>query len=425
MSQPGTNLGHFPGYVRFWIASTVSDFGTHITAIAISVIVVLRLNGGAADVGLVNAARWLPYLLLGLLLGVLADRYPRKPVLVAGDFGRGVILTAIAVMGLAGWLSLPVLILLMFIFGTLSLMSDAAFQSFIPQLVPRELLVRANARLQQSDSVAQTSGPAIAGWLTQLITAPAALLVDAASYFVSGLVVASIPGAPAKTPAPATTSGLRYRILEGPRWVYRHPRLGPLAWGTHLWFVFFSTFGAVFTVYALRERDLGAGGLGVVLACTGVGSVIGTLISPGFGSTFGAGRSIILARALYPVAFLIIAAAGFFAVGSWTAFTLIALGQFVIGFALGTEGPQQMGYQQAVTPDRLMGRMTATMRSVNRGMIVLGAPLGGFLAESIGNRSAMSVAAAGMVAVVVYMATSGVWRARMEDQLSAEEATAN
>lgn len=418
-------LSQFPGYVRFWIASTVSDFGTHITAIAISVIVVLRLDGGAADVGLVSAARWLPYLLLGLLLGVLADRYPRKPVLIAGDFGRGTILVVIAFMGLGGWLTLPVLLVLMFVFGTLSLMSDAAFQSFIPQLVPRELLVRANARLQQSDSVAQTSGPAIAGWLTQLLTAPAALLVDAASYFVSGSVVASIPGDPARTPALAPTSGLRHRILEGPRWVYGHHRLGPLAWGTHLWFLFFSMFGAIFTVYALRERDLGAGGLGVVLACTGIGSVIGTLISPGFGSAFGAGKTIIVFRAVYPLAFLIIAAAGFFAVGNWTALTLIAVGQFLIGFALGTEGPQQMGYQQAVTPDRLMGRMTATMRSVNRGMIVLGAPLGGFLAESIGNRPAMSVAAAGMVVVVVYMATSGVWRARIEDQLSAEEATAN
>jgi MFS family permease len=407
-------LTQFPGYVRFWIASTVSDFGTHITSIAISVIVVLRLDGSATDVGLVSAARWLPYLLFGLHAGVLVDHYPRKTVLVAADFGRGTILVAIAGFGLAGWLSLPGLVALMFVFGALSLMSDAAFQSFIPQLVPRELLVRANARLQQSDSVAQTTGPAAAGWLIQLLSAPAALLVDAASYFVSCLVVATIPGRPAKAPA-APTGGLGHRIREGIEWIYRHPRLGPLVLSTHLWFVFFSMFGAIFTVYALRERDLGAGGLGVVLACTGVGSVIGAAGSMGFGSAFGAGRTIILARALYPVAFSIIVAAGFFATGNWAGFACLAAGQFLIGLALGIEGPQQMGYEQAVTPDRLMGRMTAIRRSANRGMIVLGAPLGGLLAESISYRPAMCVAAAGMVAVVLFLAASGFSRARIED----------
>ena len=417
-------LTSYPGYVRFWIASTVSDFGTHITAIAISVIVVLRLDGSASDVGLVSAARWLPYLLLGLLAGTFADRFPRKPVLVTGDFGRGVILVTIAVLGFSGWLELPVVLLLMFLFGTFSLVSDAAFQSFIPQLVPRELLVRANARLQQSDSVAQTSGPAVAGWFIQLITAPAALLIDAASYFISGLVVASIPSAPSPPHQPSGVAGFRQRILAGPKWLYGHARLGPLAWGTHAWFIFFSMFNAVFTVYALRERDLGAGGLGVVLACAGVGSVIGALSSPRAGAALGAGKTITLARAGYPVAFLVIAASGFLPVGTAGAFALIALGQFVVGLALGVEGPQQMGYQQAVTPDRLMGRMSATMRSVNRGMIVVGAPLGGVLAENIGNRPAMVVAAAGMVCVVVFMATSQAWHARMEDQLSAEEATA-
>lgn len=415
-------LSQFPGFVRFWIASTVSDFGTYITSIAISVIVVLRLDGGATAVGLVNAARWLPYLLLGLVAGALLDRRRRKPILVAGDFARAAILATIATLGLAGWLTVPLLLVLMFLFGTLSLVSDAAFQSFIPQLVPRELLVRANARLQQSDSVAQTTGPAVAGWLTQVLTAPAALLLDAASYVVSGVVVASIPASESQTAPPAPAASVFSRIREGLSWFYRHPRLRPLALSTHLWFVFHSMFGAVFAVYALRERDLGAGGLGVVLACAGVGSVFGTFVSSRVGDVLGVGRTMILARSGYPVAYLVIAAAGFAPVGDWVGFVAIGLGQFLIGLALGTEGPQQMGYQQAITPDRLMGRMSATMRSINRGMIVLGAPLGGLLAEQFGNRTAISIAAAGMVLVVLFMASSGIRHARIEDQLSEAEA---
>lgn len=411
-------LRQYPAYVRFWAASTASDFGTYITTIAINVIVVLTLHGGAGSVGLVNAARWLPYPFLGLFAGAWVDRHRRKPILVAGDFGRGAILISISLLGLGGWLTVPLVAAHVFVFGVLSLAADAAFQSFIPELVPRQLLVRANARLEQSDSVAQTTGPALAGWLTQVVAAPTAILVDAASYFVSGLVIAGIQQ-PHSPPRPALTGdGLLRRIQEGLAWVYRHPRLGPLALTTHLWFLFNSMFGVVFTVYALRERELGPFVFGVVLACAGVGSVLGTLVTARAGDFFGAGRVMVFGRSIYPVAFAIIAAAGFAPVGSWTGVAAIGFGQFLIGIGLGLEGPQEMGYQQAVTPDRLMGRMSATRRSINRGMIVIGAPVGGLLAEAIGIRLTMCVAATGMALVAILMMLSGLHHARMEDQFS-------
>jgi MFS family permease len=410
-------LRDYPGYVRFWAASTASDFGTYITTIAISVIVVLTLHGGAGSVGLVNAARWLPYPFLGLFAGAWVDRHPRKPILVAGDFGRGAILVSISVLGLGGWLTVPLLAAHIFAFGVLSLAADAAFQSFIPELVPRQLLVRANARLDQSDSVAQTTGPALAGWFMQVVAAPAAILVDAASYFISGLVVASIQQ-PHSPSAALTGDGLLRRIQEGLAWVYRHPRLGPLALTTHLWFLFNSMFNVVFTVYALRDRELGPFAYGAVLACAGVGSVLGTLVTTRMGDWLGAGRVMVLSRGIYPVAFLMIAAAGFVPVGDWAGVVAIGFGQLLIGIALGLEGPQEMGYQQAVTPDRLMGRMSATRRSINRGMIVIGAPLGGLVAEAVGIRFTMSLAAIGMALVAMLMVASGLHHARMEDQLS-------
>ncbi|MEO8540953.1 MAG: MFS transporter [bacterium] len=416
-------LTDYPRYVRFWAASTVSGFGTYITTIAINVIVVLRLGGDGVDVGFVNAARWLPYPLLGLLAGVWIDRHRRKPILVAGDFGRGMIIVSISVLGLTHTLTVPLLEVHMLVFGVLSLVSDAAYQSFVPQLVPRELLVRANARLEQSASVAQTTGPALAGWVTQLLSAPAALLIDAISYFVSGFVVASIPSSSAPLPA-AAPGNVGRQIREGLRWVYRHPRLGPLTWTTHLWFLSNSMFSVVFTVYALRERDMGPGGLGVVLAFAGAGAVLGTVITTRVGDRLGAGRTIILGRLVYAPAFAIIIAAGATSPDAWTGFAGIAFGQLLIGFGLGLEGPQEMGYQQAVTPDRLMGRMSATKRSINRGMIVIGAPLGGFVAGAVGNRPAMAIAAAGMVLVVVLLAASDARHARMADQLTEDEASA-
>ena len=215
-----------PGFARFWTASTVSGFGTYITTLAIQVLIVLTLHAGAAGVGLVNAARWLPYLLFGLVAGVLVDRSRRRPVLVTTDIGRGLLLIAIPALALTHRLSIPVLMVFMAVFGLLSLLNDAASQSFLPRLVPAHLLTEANARLDQSDAVAQTSGPALAGGLVSLLTAPWAVLVDAASYLISGVLLARVNVAE-PPPNPATDRNIRREAAEGLRWIYAHPILAP------------------------------------------------------------------------------------------------------------------------------------------------------------------------------------------------------
>lgn len=123
------------------------------------------LDGSAADVGWVNAARWAPYLVVGLLVGVLADRVRRKPLLVSTDLSRAVVLGVVPLLALTEKLSVAVLAGLMVVFGLLSVCNDAAHQSFLPRWLPREALPRANAALQQSSAVAQNSGSVLAGGL--------------------------------------------------------------------------------------------------------------------------------------------------------------------------------------------------------------------------------------------------------------------
>src|SRR5437660_5594407 len=156
-----TRLREQPGYLRFWAASTVSDFGTYVTTLALQVLIVVTLHASATEVGIVNAARWLPYLMFGLLAGVLADRYRRRPVLVGTDLGRAVVLGMVPLLWLLGALSIPVLVVLMFAGGTLAVQSDAAHQSFLPRLVAPGTLTHANARLEQSMAVAQSTGPVL------------------------------------------------------------------------------------------------------------------------------------------------------------------------------------------------------------------------------------------------------------------------
>ena len=187
------SLRDSPGFHRFWLAFTVSNFGTYVSTIAIQVIVVFNLHDGAAGVGLVSAARWLPYLLFGLVAGVLVDHSRRRPLLVITDLARGLLLVVVPVLALIHDLSLAALLLFMAAFGLMSLLNDAASQSLLPRLVPSDQLTSANARLDQSGAVAQTSGPAIGGGLVSLLTAPVAVLFDAASYIASGLLLLRIP----------------------------------------------------------------------------------------------------------------------------------------------------------------------------------------------------------------------------------------
>lgn len=436
-----------PRFVRFWLASTVSDFGTYVTTVALSVLIVVTLDGSAFDQGLVNAARWAPYLLFGLVAGIVVDRFQRITVLIVGDIGRGILLCVLCAAAVLDILSVPALIAIIFTFGTLALLSDAAFQSFLPVLVPRAQLTRANARLQQSETVAQTSGAAFAGGLVAIVSAPIALLFDACSYFFSGALLSSVRRGPNTHVRPHEPAGasVRERIGEGLRWIYGHVHLRPLAVSTHVWFVGFSMVGAVVPSLVLRELDLGAFGLGLVLGGAGVGAVIGTTLATRLGDRFGTGRILIAASLMEPVGVAVMALApvvltslegdvpagidrgfaGDWPASVWSGLAVAFAGQFIIGSAMGASGPLEMGFWQAVTPDRLIARMSATRRSVNRSMIVLGAPIGGFIASSAGVQPALWVAATVMLLAGTILAISPVRSARIElHQLSDEEAQA-
>lgn len=144
---------------RFWLGETVSSFGSSVSVLALQTIVVLTLHGTAADIGWLNAARWLPYLLLGLIIGALIDRRRRRPVMIGTDLARAVLLIIIPVTWATGLLSLPLLLVIVVAFGAAALTNDAASMSFIPRLVPRDRLQRAHARLDGADAVAQAGGP--------------------------------------------------------------------------------------------------------------------------------------------------------------------------------------------------------------------------------------------------------------------------
>lgn len=398
-----------PGFVRYWIASTTGSFGTAVSTVAVQVLVVQMLVATPAEVGVVNAARVLPYAFLGLFAGVLIDRVRRKPLLVWSNAAQAVALLAIPVLWLADALSLPVVAAVLFVVGALSVLEIAARQSFLPRLVPKSALLSANARIDQGDTVAMTSGPALGGGMIAVIGAPFTVLADALTCALGAVMNARVrveePALPRRPTTPAQVLG---DIGDGVRFIYRHRTIAPHAISTHIWFVGNAMALTAFAPFALREMGLGAVAYGVVLAFTGVGGLLGALLAVRTGRRLGAGGATLLGFAVAPVAW------GGSALAPPTAVGIVILGaaQVVAGFGMGVANANSLGYRQAVTPDALQGRMNATIRSANRTCAVVGALAGGLVAQLLGLRPALWVSVAIFVVAAVVVLSSPLRTAR-------------
>jgi MFS family permease len=401
-------------FARYWTAAAISSFGSAVTAVAMPVLVVQLLGATPFQVGVVNAAQFVPYALLGLIAGVYTDRWRRKPILVWASVGRALSLGAIPILWLAGALHIWILVIALVLFGAFSVFGFAATQSLLPRLVTPARLVPANARLDQTDAAAQSLGPAIGGGLVGLLGAPVAIAVDAVSYLIDAALNASIQ---VDEPRPdASNRRFRTEIGDGLRWTYRHRTLGPLAVSTHVWFLANGAAMTVLSLVALRSLGFTAYTYGLLQAAFGISSLIGASIAPWCGTRLGSGRVIILARVAYPIVWLLVALAPSTPVGDVLLFIALPLQ----GLAAGIENSNEMGYWQALTPDKLLGRANATRRSVNRTMAALGALIAGLTAGLAGDRPALIGAVIAFAAAALTAALSPLREAPFQTASKAE-----
>lgn len=408
----GNGVLTYPAFVRFWIADAVSNLGTFVSGLALQLLLIQNLHANQTELGLIRTAQQLPYLLFGLLTGVLVDRMRRRPVLIAADAGAAVLFGAIGVLALTDTLTVPLLAVLVFGAGAASMFFRAAHQSLLPNLVPLTLLPAANSRLEQTMSAAQSTGPLVAGALVRFLSAPIAIVVDAVSYLASALVLGTVrvlESPPAKHP----DRHLWRELKEGARWVYRHETLSPYAISLHLWFFFNSLVTTVLVFFAVVDLHLDALAIGVILACAGLTGVLGAGLAPRLGERFGVGRVYTAAEWLSPIAYLLVILARPGVAGV----AVLVISQLLFGFGMGVKGPLESSYRNAVTPDRLRARMNATIRSLNWGSIAISAPLGGLIAATWGNRPAIAVGIAGLTVAALVVNLSPFRFARMPDEV--------
>lgn len=385
---------------------TISEFGSRITFVAWPLIAAVTLDATPSQMGLLYASLTAPMLIVSLIAGVWVDRSRRRPILLWTDYGRGALLLAVPALVIVDRLRIEHLYLIGLLTGTLSVFFTIAYQSYLPSIVNREHLVEGNSRMAVSSSAARIVGPGMAGLLVQVMTAPFAILVDAFSFVVSGLLIRSI-----ETPETDQERGTRRSVLhdlgEGFRIVIGEPALRSIALSSALMALCGGIFDAVFVLFAVNDLGIAPGAIGLIFAAGSVGFLLGGLVTGRVSRRLGIGAAIIVGAVIMAAGqFLVPLAAG----PVWMAVSILILSWFLTSLSSSLYSINQLSLRQALVPQRLLGRMNATIRFMTLGLTPAGALLGGFLGEAIGLRPTLVVAAVVLLASVPAVVFSPVRR---------------
>ncbi len=405
MSAPGVSLWRHAPFRRLWVASAISDVGSQVTALALPLLAAVALDATPWQMGMLSAAESAPILLVGLLAGVWVDRLRRRPVLIAADLGRAAILLIVPLAGVAGGLRVELLYAVALAAGALTVLFDVAHLSYLPSLLDRDRLVDGNSRLETTSSMAQVVGPGIGGVLVKLLGAPFAVLVDALSFVVSALFIARIRAAEPAPAPPDSRQGLAAEIGEGLRVVFGHPVLRALAGCSATTALFGRMFLAVYVLYMTRDLGLGSLGVGAVFATGGVGSLVGALIAAPASRRFGPGPTLVAAAFSFGVTGMAVPLAVLVPQAALPMVLVAEFGQWasIIVYYVNT-----VSVRQALTPDRLRGRVNATARFLVGGALPLGALTGGAVGERIGLPMTLVTAQLGMLLAFLWLYFSPV-----------------
>ena len=376
---------------KLWASLTIVHFGGQITFLALPLTAAIVLNASPLEVGVLTALEALPYPIFGLFAGVLVDRMRKLPLIVACDVGRALALLTIPVAAWLGTLTMGLLYVVGFLMGLFTVIGWPAYQVFMTERVGREHLVEANAKIGISDSAAQLVGPGLAGALIQWVTAPFAIFMDAVAFLASALMLRGIPPSASDAPKAAPRS-LRYEIREGLLVVWRNPLLRALVWSIAVWQIFRHAFIAIVVLFAARELHFSAGHVGAMFMTAGLGSLAAAGLTVKLNARFGMGPTMLGGIAGTGIAWLVMGCA---AGPSWLASLAFGGGLFLLDLGAMVFFINYLSLRQAATPDRLLGRVTATMICLTVSTAPLGGLAGGWIADHYGLRAAMLLAGAG------------------------------
>lgn len=405
LRRPTDGLWRNGDFVKLWTGQSISELGSQVSQLAIPWIAAVELHASPLQFAMLGMLGFLPFILFALPAGVWVDRLRRRPILIVGDGARAALLVLIPVLWAAGVLRMWQLLVIQFVFGVFTVFFDVAYQSYLPALVDRDKLIEGNSKLQLTVSVAQVAGPSAAGGLIAAVTAPYAIFLDAVSFVVSTLFMLRIrkQETPPARAAGAPKPKMWPEVKEGLAWVVRHRWLRAIAACTGSSNFFSSISFSIALLYFTRSLHLSAVEVGLVFGVGSCGSIIGALVANRLQRAIGVGRTI-----LFPTMLASLSALAYPLAPRSFPLPVLILGQAAFGFGAVAYNITQVSLRQAITPERLQGRMNAAMRWIVWGTIPLGEIAGGGIATAFGLRAALWVGAIGSLFTFLPIALTSV-----------------
>lgn len=391
-------------FLKLWTGQTISEIGSRISREGVPLTAVMMLHASPLTMGTLAALGGLATLLIAPLAGLAADRYRLRPILIAADLGRALVIALIPIAAYYGHLKLSILYVVVALTGILSVFFDVSYQSVTPSLVDKDRILEANSKLALSASTAEAIGPVLSGSLIQFLTAPIAMALDAASFLVSAVSLAMIRK-PELHKAPVERAPTFDELTAGFRFVFSHRILRPIALRAATTSFFWGFYAALYVLYCVDDLKFSPIVLGLVVTVGGFSSLIGSSLIPTLTRRFQPGTILIGATLVQGFSNLLIP----FAPGpGLTAILCMAGAQFLGDVSFPVYNVQELTLRQSLAPEDVLGRVNGTMQMLLRGIIPIGALAGGALAQYMGVRRTILASALGVLAASLWLIFSPV-----------------
>ena len=404
--RPRGGLLHERDYGLFWLAEWVNSLDTSLIGVLLPLFALISLQVGPLVVGMLVAATWAPWVIVGLPAGALVDRLSPRPVLIAASVVSAAALTGMTAASWVGAASTPLLVFVAFAVGTAGVFSRTASVVYWPSLVAAGDLIEGNAKLQASQSAAAILGPSLGGLIVRAFGANTGLLLAAAGFAGSVPCLLGIRRGHEQTRADRQT-GLLKEIAEGIRTVAGDTFLRVLSVNATIANLSMSAAEALVLVFLVRTVGVSAGTAALLLALWGVGGLIGSVLARRVTAALGTARTLLATSAFaVPVSLLVPLTTPdrglvFFAIGAVIPMAGVTIYNTVGGAFL----------QDYCAPE-LLGRVTATTRFTMFGAVPVGALVGGWLGATLGPRDALWITTTVSLLPAVLLALSPISRVR-------------
>ena len=395
-----------------WGGEGVSLLGAATTSVLLPLLAVTEFGAGPAWMGVLAAASWLPWLVIGLPAGAWLDQRDPRRVMIIADL---VAAATLASVPLAWWLqvlSLTQLAVVAVLGGTCTVFFRTGYVKLLPQIVPDAGLEAANSRIYGTESAMQVVGPGVAALVAQLTSAAAGIIGSVVGFCVSAGCLARIRvdvevEVDRATGPPTATEPLRTRIAEGVRLVIGDRNLRALMIIGGVSNFGLTGYAALLVLFLITELGLSESGVGLVIMVGSVGGLLGALIAPGLARRLGTGRaSTLLLVAAGPSALLVGSA-----VDAGHAY-LTATGLLLVGVGVVGGNVIRGSWRQRYVPAHLMGRVLVTMQVVNYGTMPLAGVAAGLLGTWLGVQPAIMVLAGVHAAACISILATSIGRCR-------------